>query len=216
VIARVGRRRWPRWARAEEGQGLVEFSVVVVVFTLILLGMLEFGFVFDHTISLSYASREGARIGAALVNGGGPLGCGTGRSPNAADVDPLIVAAIERVLTAPGSPIGIDQVVEIRIYRATSTGAEVSGSVNVWHYTDTGGSVTVDGEQLDFEPVAEPWAVCTRSNALPAQSIGISLLYQYHYVTPLGSIASFFGHTGPGPTTLPISDRTVMAFNPTN
>ena len=34
---------------------------------LLLLGMLEFGFIFDQHLTLEYASREGARVGAALA-----------------------------------------------------------------------------------------------------------------------------------------------------
>ena len=37
---------------------------------LILFGMLEFGFVFSHNLTLQYATREGARTGALLANGG--------------------------------------------------------------------------------------------------------------------------------------------------
>ena len=43
--------------------------MVVTVVMLLLLGMLEFGFVFDQHLTLEYASREGARVGAALANG---------------------------------------------------------------------------------------------------------------------------------------------------
>jgi len=60
-VIRHGRRRDRR------GQSLVEFALIVPVFMLILLGMLEFGFVFDHTLTIQYASREGARVGSALA-----------------------------------------------------------------------------------------------------------------------------------------------------
>ncbi|MDR3632336.1 MAG: TadE/TadG family type IV pilus assembly protein, partial [Isosphaeraceae bacterium] len=58
----------------ERGQSLVEFSMLVPLFLILLLGMLEFGIAFNHQLTLGYATREGARIGADLVNGGGPLG----------------------------------------------------------------------------------------------------------------------------------------------
>ncbi len=90
--------------RGERGQGLVEFAMVVPVFMLLLLGMLEFGTAFNHQLTIGYATREGARIGADLVNGGSPLGCNTGQSPNAALVDPVIIEAVDRVLTSGGAP----------------------------------------------------------------------------------------------------------------
>ncbi len=73
--------------RGARGQGLVEFAMLVPIFMLLLLGMLEFGFAFDQNLTLEYATREGARVGSALANGGGTLGCGAGQSPNAATVD---------------------------------------------------------------------------------------------------------------------------------
>ena len=52
-------------------------------------------------MSLVLATREGARVGASLVNGGGALGCGAG-SPREPLVDPQIIASVERGLTSPG------------------------------------------------------------------------------------------------------------------
>ena len=104
----------------ERGQGLVELSIVVPLVLLFLLGMLEFGFMFDHTLTLGYGSREAARLGSALVNGGGTLGCGSGQSPNAATVDGRIIAAAQRILAAPDSPIVLSRVSQIRIYQATA------------------------------------------------------------------------------------------------
>ena len=41
--------------------------MIVPLFLLFLLGLLEFGMVFDHVLTISYATREGARTGAALA-----------------------------------------------------------------------------------------------------------------------------------------------------
>ncbi|HYO43537.1 MAG TPA: TadE/TadG family type IV pilus assembly protein [Candidatus Limnocylindrales bacterium] len=208
-------RRWTargrRWHRREAGQSVVELSLILPVFLLLLLGILEFGMAFDHLISISYASREGARAGAALVNGGGALGCGAGQSPNAAGVDAQVIAAVERVLTSPGSQVALDRVTQIRIYQASSTGAE-SGSVNVWTYTPGTGPV-VDSSPLDFTAQSSAWTPCSRVNTLPAPSIGVGIRYRYAFSTPLGGILGFFG--GGGQTGLDVTDRSVMAMNPT-
>jgi hypothetical protein len=198
--------------REEHGQARVELSMLLPVYLMLLLGMLEFGFAFDHLLSISYASREGARVGAALTNGGGQLGCGSGQSPNASLVDPQIVAAVERVLTSPGSLVNLANVSQIRIYLATSTGAETAGSVNVWTYSPAAGPV-VDGSPLDFTPSASPWTVCSRVNTLPAPSIGVAIKYRYAFSTPLGGIMAFFG--GQGGNGLDVSDKAIMAMNPT-
>lgn len=202
--ARLARRR-------ERGQGVVEFAMLVPVFMLVLLAMLEFGFLFDHLLTIQYASREGARVGSALANGGGPLGCGTGQSPNAADVDPLVIAAVTRVLTSPGSRVDISEVPTIRIYEANASGNPVT--TNVWTYTPNAGP-TVDGRQLDYTQQSAPWPACARSNALPSDSIGVSLTYTYNLETALGNVLRFFGGTGLSSVT--VSDRTVMSLNPTD
>jgi len=197
---------------AERGQSLVELSLILPVFLMLLLGMLEFGMAFDHAITISYATREGARVGAALVNGGGTIGCSTGQSPNAASVDPQIVAAVERVLASPGSQVRLDQVSEIRIYQATAAGSETSGLVNVWQYSLNGGP-TVDGAPVDFAPVSTGWQPCSRTNTLPAPSIGVSIRYRYNFSTPLGGVFALTG--GTAVTGLDMTDRSVMAMNPT-
>jgi hypothetical protein len=207
----VSGRRWERGGeRRERGQSLVEFSFILPVFLMLLLGILEFGMAFDHLITISYASREGARAGAALVNGGGTLGCAAGQSPNADGVDPQIIAAVERVLTSPGSQVAMNRVSQIRIYQATSAGAETS-SVNVWTYSPGAGPV-VDGDNLDFVSSSTAWTACSRTNTLPAPSIGVAVRYRYQFSTPLGAMMDFFGGPMSG---LDVSDKAVMAMNPT-
>ncbi len=210
-------RRWPRGrtataagtaAEPERGQSLVEFSMIVPVFLLILLGMLEFGLAFDHLLTLSYATREGARAGSALADGA-KLGA------NCNQVDTYVVSAVERVLTSDGSPVRdhLGQVSSIRIFKADAAGHQIGGNVNVWV---PGVGPTVDGRQLDFAPTGGTgWASCTRHNATSnPDSIGVSISYTYQAVTPLSGILQFIG--GAGTSTLAMSDRSVMALNPTD
>ncbi len=194
----------------------MELSILVPVFLLILLGILEFGFLFDHTLTLQYATREGARVGSALSNGGGPLGCGSGQSPNAATVDPLIIAAVHRVLDSPGSRVAVSRVptISITTIAYNSSGTQVGSGVNVWTYS-AGATSPVDGAVIDYTQTTVGWAACNRSNATPyANSISVSLTYTYQFVTPLGGILRFFG--GSGWSSIPVSDRTTMSLNPTN
>jgi hypothetical protein len=191
-----------RWRDASErGQSLIEMGLILPLLVLIVLGTLEFGFVFDHHLTLEYASREGARTGAALAHGGtGPPGC-TGAS----QVDPRIIAAAQRVLTSPGSPVVLSDVEEIHIYRAGPDGEELQ--VNVWRYS-AGMGPTVDGLPLNFVPFSTSWAACTRNNtAVNTHSLGVSIYYSYELQTPFTYIL------GNG---IDMTDRTVMQLNPTN
>jgi hypothetical protein len=156
-------------------------------------------------------------VGAALANGGGTLGCLAGQSPNAATVDQQIVAAVQRVITSPGSAVVESRVTEIIIYKSTSTGGvagSAPGQKNKWVY-GLGGGPSVDGRPLDFVPTTtQGWGACSRNNGATPDSIGVSLKYDYELVTPLSAVMGFFGP--PGPTTIEIGDKTVMALNPGN
>lgn len=204
-------RAWLSRARqaAERGQAMVELALILPVLLLIVLGTLEFGLAFDHNLTLEYSTREGARTGAALANGGGQLGCASGQSPNAANVDPAIVAAVERVLTSDGSPVALNQVSQIRIYKANAAGDE-SGPVNAWIYAPGQGPV-IDGRQLDFKPnlLIQSWATCGRNNGgANPDYLGVSLDYTYRLQTPMGNLLAI--------VTLGMHDQTVMQLNPTN
>ena len=204
----MGRRR-----DRERGQSLVEMAMVLPVFLLILLGMVELGFAMDHNLTLNYASREGARMGAALADGSklpSPYTC--------ADADKFVMSAIERVLTSDGSPVSshLADITSIKIFKADAAGNQTGSAVNTWV---PGAGPTVDGRALHFvQSGVTGWPVCgvtPRSNKTTSpDSIGIGITYTYRFVTPLGGILRFFG--GNGASTLPMTDRTVMALNPTN
>jgi hypothetical protein len=204
----------PRQRDGERGQGLVEFTMLFPVFILLLLAMLEFGFLFDHALTIQYASREGARMGSALVRGGSDLNdCSPGGWQT---VDDNVIAAVTRVLESTGSRVRIADVAKIRIYKADSNGNQVGTYVNVWKYTPGAGPL-IDGHQLDYSVESTGWPACTRNDADPtngADSIGVSLTYTYSFQTALGSVLRFFG--GSSVSSVSVSDRTVMALNPTD
>jgi len=203
----------PSRKRSERGQGLVEFAMLVPLFMVLLLGLLEFGFVFDHAMTVNYATREGARSGAAFAQG-------NNTTMLCADVDKNIIAAVQRVLYAPGSLVRVSDISNITIYRALADGTPEAGKSNVWTYS-AGGGPPVDGANLDFRPGTVQWDACTaqgnvnaRRNDVSPDSLGVSITYTYRYVTPLAAALGFFGP--PGGNTLTIRDRTVMALNPLN
>ena len=193
-------RRRGRRARTR-GQSLVEFALGVPLFMLLLLGMVEFGFVFTHHIGLEYASREGARMGSALASGTATVAC--------TDVDNNIIAALQRVVTSPGSQINVGNISQIQIYRANASGDPIGSFINTWA---PGTGPTVDGVALRFHNTSVGWSACptgNRNNGANPDSIGVSLTYTYDFVTPLGNFVAAFatGH-------LIMTDKTVMALNP--
>jgi hypothetical protein len=146
-------------------------------------------------------------MGSNLANGGGPLGCGGGQSPNAAMVDPQIIASVERSLTGAGTEIDLARVTEIRIWKTDGSGNETA-SVNVWTYTPNIGPV-IDGNPLEFSPSgATGWQACSRVNTIPADGLGVTIKYSYQSKSPLRYFMAGFAQW-------PVTDRTVMMLNAT-
>jgi Flp pilus assembly protein TadG len=52
---------------AQRGQSLVEFALVMMPLFIILLGIIQFGFIFNAYVTITNASREGARLGTVYV-----------------------------------------------------------------------------------------------------------------------------------------------------
>jgi Flp pilus assembly protein TadG len=178
-----------RGRTANRGQALVEFTLVLPVFLLILFGMLEFGSAIDHRTAMAYAVREGARVGATLGAGGS--------TPNA--VDPTIVTAVQRGLT---DPILMENISGIDIFKSDSNGNPVAGKVN--RYDGNGTLIGTAG-----------WPATSRVAGLSGDSIGVGVRYDFHPITPLAPLLGlFFG--GPPPyTTIPMSDKSVVHLEPT-
>ncbi len=197
----------------ERGQGLVEFALIVPLFLLILVVMIDFGFAFYAHLTVEYASREGARVGAALAAGSSSLPC--------AQVDDYVIAAVQRVLESAGLAVDLDPsdpqaagVKWIRIYKSDTSGLGYSGGpYNEWRYS-AGGGPTVDGRVLDFAKQSEAWSACTRLNGATPDSIGVAVSYSYAWVTPIARITTLVPVFTPL-ATIQFVDKTVMALNPT-
>ncbi|MGE5553692.1 MAG: TadE/TadG family type IV pilus assembly protein [Betaproteobacteria bacterium] len=57
-----------RLVREEKGQAVVELSLVMALLLLMLLGIITFGRLMNISLTLTYASREGARAAALFDN----------------------------------------------------------------------------------------------------------------------------------------------------
>jgi Flp pilus assembly protein TadG len=63
AAARPGRSR----RHGRQGQSLVEFSLVLTPLFLLLLGIIQFGFIFNAFVTMTNAAREGARTGTIVI-----------------------------------------------------------------------------------------------------------------------------------------------------
>jgi hypothetical protein len=210
--------RLPRRSRRtgdQRGQGLVELTLVVPIILLLLVSMLEFGMAFNDVLTIGYGSREGARTASALADGNA-TSCSPSTDPSG--VDKTAVAAIERILKSPGSDVAMTDIVEIRLFKATSTGAQQGSFVNVWTYTPGAGPDVDPGAgaaTLDFSESSHGWNACTRVNSGGnPDSVGVQIVYTYRLTTPLAAVLSLIG--GSQAATITFRETTVMALNPTD
>jgi hypothetical protein len=141
--------------------------------------------------------------------------CSGGSDPS--QVDATLVAAVQRILKSPGSGVDISKVTEIRIFKATSTGAETPGRVNIWRYTGSQSGPEVDpgpgSEYIDFNLVGgNAWPACSRDNsASTPDSIGVTVRYRYDFVSPMPAVIDAISG---GAASLTLSETTVMSLNP--
>lgn len=208
------RRLLQRGRRDGRGQGLVEFTLIVPVVLLVVVSVAELGLAFGNVHTLGYGSREGARVGSALATGR-VNDCDGGLDP--AGVDKALVSAVQRILKSPGSGLDVANVEEIRIFKATASGRETPGSVNVWTYAGPQAGPEVDPGPgtifIDFRPPSTtPWPACQRNNdASNPDSIGVTVKYRYDFVSPLPSVVDAISG---GNLSLTLSETTIMSLNP--
>ena len=199
-----------RRLRADAGQATIEVALLLPLLLMpLLFGLVEFGFIFSSHITISAATREGARMGSNLANGGGPLGCGGSNSPNWTTVDQQIVASVERSLTGSGSEITLSRVNQISIFKSTASGGVSGTAINTWTYSLNNGP-SIDGDNLDFVPPGtDNWQACNRVNtAGSADPLGVRVVYLYQPKSPLRYFL-------PGVATWLLQDQTVMVLNAT-
>jgi len=169
---------------------MVEFALVLPLFLILLIGVMEFGFMFNALNSVNYATRDAALIAAEAGNN------------SAANC-----AIIKQVFADLGAPTNWSQVTGIRIYLADVNGNGANGSrVDVF----TSGSTTtcVTGQDSLGHDITTVYPVSASSSTYPPSqrcnilagcpslnrtgidTIGVAVSYQYAWHTPLGNLVS--------------------------
>ena len=147
----------------ERGATLVEFAIVMPILFALIVGISEFGLAFKDWLSVSNATREGARMGAVV---GDDL-----------VADCLILGAITDSFVAAAD---VTNVQELWIFKANSDGTP-SSQRNV--YTYLGGPVddctswgsTIGWPSTSRNVVAGPTA--------PLDILGVRITFQHDWIT---------------------------------
>jgi hypothetical protein len=181
-LVRIARgRRSQGWERRQRGQTLVEFALVFPVFLTLLIGFIEFVFVFNGVLAADLATR-----GAALAATEGGTDSRT---------DCAVLKSIEDDFGPPTNRTGI-QLVEI--YEATATGEHIGPSTQY----DRRGSFQC--RLLDGTPLTLPYTRtrdgfppkdrCTSLRGCAGTSsvdhVGVRLVYRHTWRTPFPNVVA--------------------------
>lgn len=180
--------RAPRRSRRSAGQALVEFSLVLPIFILILMGLIDGGRFVYTDATLSQAAREAARVGAVEAGWVGiPLstpGCvaslsAVGATNPGAHVCPATVAAMKTdIVTAANTMIaGLGSITSANVFLSCNTGA-ATDPTPTGNWTETsGGNGCVDGT----------------GNAIATQGdvISVRITFTFTPITPAFSAINF-------------------------
>ena len=181
-------RRVPQGARPRLGQATVEFALMTPLLMLMAVGILEFGMLFKDHMAIHYASREGARVGAAA-------------SLNSS-ADCSILTAISTTM----QPLPFDDLVDVHVFRAGTDGAcQDPCAENVYariHSTTT----LCPGANMGWYSVGGiGWPSTTRNNGAAADGLGVDVEFTHHF---------FFNFLPSAMGNMVIHDQTVMQIEP--
>jgi Flp pilus assembly protein TadG len=164
---------------SESGQALLEFSLVLPVFLLLLFGLVEFGFLFSVSSSVNFVSRVGAMLAA---EGGRTAG-----------TDCMVLQAIERDLTSPSSAARVS---EVDIYWSDANGDQIGANANAYV---RGGSMSCDygdGSSITvpYTRTSSGYPESARCDVLAGcdathtsvDTIGVRVTYMHQWVTSFG------------------------------
>ncbi|GAA1061565.1 TadE/TadG family type IV pilus assembly protein [Agromyces bracchium] len=104
--------------RGEQGASAVEFALVVLPLVLILLGIIEFGYIFNQQLTVTNAAREGSRVLAITRDTGDAVSAATNAASTLVGT-PVITTPTVCPETGPG-----DATVVITLALDTITGLE--------------------------------------------------------------------------------------------
>jgi hypothetical protein len=196
--AAPGGSRGVRRRSGQQGQALLEFTMIFVFIMFLLAGVADVGGLLDIHIAGIYAARQGARTGAVLGNGSTSLGpC---LSPCTAP-DCAIVGAVHSVLVNQPNLT----VTQITIYKAGANGLSTGQAQyfigtadclngNIVDATDGSATSPLPGSNWDpADRIVAPYC---------ADSLGVKIDYTYQFQFNL------FG------VTFPTSDYAVFPINP--
>lgn len=102
------RMKGSRKLRQERGQAMVEFALVLPLLVVLLFAIVQFGIVFNNYVTLTDATRAGARAGAVARNDADPNGTATSAvQSSSANLDQTNLNVSVNSTWQPGSDVTV-------------------------------------------------------------------------------------------------------------
>jgi hypothetical protein len=207
-------RQQRRRADRQSGQTLVEFSMVIPIVLVLVMGLLEMALALNASLAVNRASQHGAHLAASAGN---LLGA-----------DCLILDSIEADMGVPNDPKKISEV----IIERTALAGNFSYANQTWSRTGQ-----TDCERPDGTTVAVPYTLITNGYPetqrcavlggcpalVPARStvdnIGVTVRYTHDWVTPLNGALDLLvpgggGNEGGDPAGWSFEQRNIFRMEP--
>jgi Flp pilus assembly protein TadG len=159
----------------ERGQALIEFALVIPLVLLLIVGIVEFSFVWNSRNTVLFASRDASMLAA---EGGTIQG-----------TDCLVLDRIERDVVSPSRAIRIQ---EVTIYWADRNGGQIGPAANVY---DRVGSTTCAGGgatmTVPYSLTSAGYPETSRCDVLAGcggthtsvDTVGVRITYQHYWIT---------------------------------
>jgi Flp pilus assembly protein TadG len=169
--------------RRHRGQGLVEFALVIPIFITLIVAIAEFGYMLTIKNAITMASQDATQLAAQLGN--------------STDADVYVLRQIETDLQAP---VDKSKITGVSIFWTDLNGVNHGANtyVRTGAMSNTDGSVTVP-----YTRTSNGYPVANRCNVISAQGcasghtgvdwIGVTITYQYAWITPLPSLIGLGG-----------------------
>lgn len=158
----------------DNGAALVEFALVLPVLFLILISIFEVGMAFKDFLTVSYLSREGARLSAFLGS----------------DVD-ADCSMITSLATNIG-PADLARLNRVEVFRADSAGNQVISDTNTFTFTGTDPANCAHWTSVINWPSTSRQTDVTDSGIPPLDVIGVRVVITHRWMTQLPPYAGTF------------------------
>ncbi len=154
----------------QAGQSLVEFALVMPIFILLIMGLIEYGFLYNNILTVQYASRQGVSVAAEAGSLDG--------------ADCYVLRAVEDALRSPTNRTSVEAV---EVFESDTNGDAIPGRANRYIRS---GTLACPGSDQPYSLVgAEGYPQTLRGDSLSGglDLVGVHIDFTYYGITPIGA-----------------------------